>query len=342
MGDKVEPRREFIQNKPSTCGIWMCDMMSSNRNTRERLIALLQTNDIADAARSVGISETHAKTVWKKSCEIEIASRFLIERGMGISDIMSLEEFAGVDGCPDVVAMMDSGPVGIELTAYTSNEPLNQLSNLMLQISEVVFTELANGYLDLNGCCIRYSPNKENVLHKRDLRSFAIELLNFARFACGQHNFSDGNPRLYPELNCRNPLCTFNGYTLLQQHLAAVFIDFPPWNAESPVYISPGGIATHFGTSTEVVREIILRKKGKRINAHKEGLRAVWLLVHATGNPISSRIAPIRQNEMQSLLTDSLVECATDSGFDRVFVWDGVRGGSVELISGDAHFVAPG
>jgi hypothetical protein len=316
--------------------------MLSNREMRERLASLLKQDlvSLRDAASTLGISETRAKSVWKKDGEIETARRFMNVCCLKFNDLSTLEEFTGVDGCPDVVATIDLGPVGIELTAYTSDDSLNRLSSEMLRVCEYAMSDLTRKYEDLRGLCIRYFPNKQNPIGHRDVRSFATELLDFARAALARPQFSDGKQRRYPKFGSRSAANIFENYTLLQNHVEAVFIGYEPWNSEGPVFISPDGISTHFGTSPSVLYDIIRRKKERLEGARKDGLCEVWLLIHASGNPRSSRIAPIRQGEIEKLQAEPLRQCARDSGFDRVFVWDDVRGGSVELTSGNAHLVA--
>jgi len=278
--------------------------------------------------------------MWKKSGEIETACRFLKDHCPPNNLVSTLKEFSGVDGCPDVIFSKNAEHIGIELTAYSSDERLNRLCTLMLRVSDFVFKYLAAEYADLNGYFIRYSPNEEDVLRERDVKSFAIELLNFARSLYTQHHFRDGNPRRFPKFNARPSARPFENFELLQKYVAAVSIEFHEWNDESPVFISPDGIARHYGTSEQILSETISGKKLKLHKAHVDGLREVWLLIHATGNPRSSLIAPIHESETERLLADSLRLCAKNSGFDKVFVWDGLRGGSIELISGNANLVA--
>lgn len=276
----------------------------------------------------------------KSDCEIETARRFLIERQLGFSDLKPLKEFNGRDGCPDVVAVFESGPIGIELTAYSPNESINQLAGSMFRVYENG-VKLADNYPNLRGVIIRYSPNKDNVLRERDCRAFARELLEFATGVYMLHQFRDGESRRFPGFDSGHLSATFQNHKLLPAHVIAVFVEFHASMIESPVFISPDGIATHFGTSSEVLCNAIMRKKKRLLNAQRDGFHEIWLLIHATGNPRSSRITLIQQSEIQPLLAEPLCKRARDSGFDHVFVWDGVRGGSVDLINGDIHEVAP-
>lgn len=143
----------------------------------------------------------------KKSGEIELTRRFLIERQIRFSELKSLKEFNRGEGCPDVVVVLQSGPIGIELTAYSPEESINQLAGSMFRVYENG-VKLADRYPKLRGFIIRYSPNKNNVLRERDCQAFTRELLEFTNGACALHQFRDGESRRFPGFDSRLPSTT--------------------------------------------------------------------------------------------------------------------------------------
>jgi hypothetical protein len=96
-------------------------------------------------------------------------------------------------------------------------------------------------------------------------------------------------------------------------------------------------LATTFGTSIECVADSIEEKEKSLAGAYLEGITEKWLLIHATGSLVSSRITPMTRGMISDLLASEAAAKASVSGFDRVYLWDGVHGGSVDLKSGHFH-----
>jgi hypothetical protein len=261
--------------------------------------------------------------------------------------VVTLREFVGIerhpdtntpldDVCPDVVALIDGKIVGIELTAYSDNEAYNRWSAVMRQVWEVARADSANKYSDLCGFDIQYSPKKKNVLRKRDIPHFVGQLFGFVHAKHTEEPFTCDEDRVFSKQHTRAPRRIFQQWDLLEQHVDSVKVHYRVSNQDTPVSVVPDGFASLFGTSIEHLVGTFEKKEHCLRNAYMQGLAEVWLLIHATGSPRSSRISPLSRPEIDDLLASTLCERARKTGFDHVFLWDGLRGGLVDFVAGES------
>jgi hypothetical protein len=284
-----------------------------------------------------------------KCNEIEIARRFLIERGAAVIEVLTLKDFARRDPdpdvniehldsvCPDIVAITDAEVVGLELTAYSVNQSHNALEGSLSDLRDAT-DELRMRFPELRGFQVHISPNTEVVLRKRDVPLLATELLEFVRSKHTASPFNNDEDRHYSLCGARANETPFAGWHLLDQHAQSVTASFRTAFQDVPAMLS-GGFATHFGTRLEPLTQILVKKAEQLKKAYNRGLNSMWLLIHATGDPRTSRIAPMWQSEAERLLSSTARQTAIDTGFDHVFVWDGLRGGLVDLVRGESACV---
>jgi hypothetical protein len=284
-----------------------------------------------------------------KNYEKETAKRFLVELGTPVHELLTLKEFARRDPdpefnidhldsvCPDIVAITTSRVIGVELTAYSGDNSQNRLSAVLDDLPEAG-AELAGRLRELQGFQIYVSPNESNSLRQRDVRPLAAQVLEFVRFEHTSLPLGADQDRHYLARvsgKIRNP---FVNWPMLEKHIRSITVHSRSGLHDEPVMLY-GGFGSHFGTRLEHLTQTIVTKAGKLRNGYTRGLGAVWLLIHADGNPSSSRIAPMWPDEIERLLRSSARQSADESGFDRVFLWDGVRGGIVDFTRPESKFV---
>jgi hypothetical protein len=303
--------------------------------------------EFEDVANRLGISTKHAERLWEKHCEVECAQKFLDEFGCSFKRVLTLKEFCGVPVderiginldyvCPDVVAITNEAAIGIELTAYADNESQDRLSAVMHRVHELARTEIASQYPDLSGVMIHYAPNQRRVLRGRDARQFVEQLFDFARAKNEERPFERDEDRHFPEYGTRPPSQPFDKWPLVERHASAVTIHFRESFKGLQASIPSGGFPSSFGTSLNHLKAKIEAKELARQKAYSARLQDVWLLIHATGEPRSSRVTPLDPWEISRLLSSPAAEIAQQSGFGRVVLWDGLHGGYVDLITGES------
>jgi hypothetical protein len=283
-----------------------------------------------------------------KDDEIDTAKRFLIELGTPMHELLTLQEFARRDPdpefivehldnkCPDVVAITDIGPIGLELTAYTDDDSQNQLSAVLNDVYDSGVA-LASSFPELQGFQLYILPRDDNTLRRRDARPLAEQVLEFVRSEHISAPFGADEDRHYSVLHTRKTRMVFADWPLLDRQLRSVTVHTRSSFQADPLELF-GGFASAFGTRVERLTEGITKKAVKLKNGYTGGLSAVWLVIHADGNPRSSRVAPMWPDEIDRLLHSSARQSANESGFSRVFLWDGVRGGMVDFISPEQSF----
>ncbi|MBL9163923.1 MAG: hypothetical protein JNL18_14420 [Planctomycetaceae bacterium] len=321
-------------------------MTRSTRQLRNDLTSLFQSETLEDkdAAERLGITVRGLKDIQAKSGEVETARLFLEELGVAFSDVQTLKEFYGSDKdprtgrdldyvCPDVVVIIDGQPIGIELTAFAPDEDDDRLIAIKQQISEQNRTEIAGFNPDLSGFVVFISLNERNILRSRDVRQFIVQLSELVRHEKQKQAFKAREER---EIVCKSEIFDAFGESmqLLSQHVKSITIHYHPTGDSLPFSIPLTGFTRTFGTSQKNLSDRLSKKRKARSLALCEGLSELWLLVHATGEPISSRIAPLYQHEVDTLLESPSRQLAIETGFDRVFLWDGVHDGHVEFVSG--------
>jgi hypothetical protein len=286
-----------------------------------------------------------------KNDEKETARRFLIELGTPVQEMLTLKEFASRDPdpnfniehldsvCPDIVAITAADAIGLELTAYTHDNLPNQISAVLSDLSEVG-DQIAGGFPDLRGFQIHVSPNTTSALRQRDARPLAVQVFEFVHSEQSRDPLHADQDRYYSARISRNNRHAFEDWPLLGQHLQSIAVHSRSALQDEPVALY-GGFGLHFGTQLEAVAQTIVTKGAKLKSGYTRGLAATWLLIHADGKPRSSRIAPMWSDETERVLNSSVRQSADESGFDQVYLWDGVRGGFVELRSGRSSVVAP-
>lgn len=278
---------------------------SQTRQLREDLTKLLRSEIIEDeaAARRMGISVRELKSLWSKTREVENARRFLDELGVEYSDVLTLKEYCGCDRdprtnidldhvCPDVVAIIKQEPVGIELTAFAPNEEEDRLSAMMWRVSEINRTTISCAYPQLNGFSIHYSPNRTNIVRDRHVAKFAQQLADLVSSEHAREPFADHEDRHIPS-HLERLSKPFENWDLLKQHVRSVTIHHRISNKGLPFSVPPGGFASTFGTSLDHLLTKLTAKTKSRSKALSIGITHHWLVIHATGAPVSSRIAPL-------------------------------------------------
>ncbi len=284
-----------------------------------------------------------------KDDEIETAKRFLIEIAAPVHDVLNLKEFARRDpdpafaieqldnNCPDVVVITENGAVGMELTAYSNDVSENRLSAVLSDVYDAGMAVVPD-FVDLYGFQITISPSDNNTLRQRDARPLVAEVLEFVRSQHRSAPFAADEDRHYSVVNARRARREFAGWPILDQQLWSITVHTRSSFQGQPAELY-GGFASHFGTRLDRLTQTINSKASKLKRGYTRGVNAVWLLIHADGNPRSSRIAPMWPEEIRRLLDSAVSVIAKQSGFDRVFLWDGVRGGFVDLVSADFRAV---
>jgi hypothetical protein len=299
-----------------------------------------------EAAERLGITVRELKDIQAKSGEVETARLFLEELGVAFSDVQTLKEFYGSDKdpqtgreldyvCPDVIATVDGQPIGIELTAFAPDEDDDRLSSMMQRVSDINRIQIASVHPELNGFSVHYSPNVKNIIRGRDVRQFVQQIVEFVKSEHRRIPFIAGEDRHLPERYSRasRPFLEWN---LLEQYINSITIHYRPTVNRLPFSIYMSGLPRTIWTSIDHLSTKIRRKEKARVSAFRRGLSELWLLVHATGHPISSRAIPMFEHEIDRLLSSQLRQYALDAGFDHVFFWDGILGGYVDLVSGDS------
>lgn len=322
-------------------------MTRSAGQLRKDLTSLFQSEILEDkaAAERLGIIVRELRELQAKIGEVETARRFLEELGVAFSDVQTLKEFhenyedsrTGRDldyVCPDVVAIVDGQPIGIELTAFAPDEEDDRLSSIMQQVSDINRTEIASAHTVLNGFSVHFSPNENNIIRVRDVRQFAQQIVDLVKSEHCRNPFVAGEDRHLPE---RHSLSSkpFNEWNLIEQHVTSITIHYRPTESCLPFSIPSSSFTRTFGTSLDHLLKKLSEKGKAREKALCDGLSEIWLLIHATGQPISSRVTPLFEYEIDRILSSSAQQIAINAGYDRVYLWDGVRGGYVELVSGD-------
>jgi hypothetical protein len=279
-----------------------------------------------------------------KNDEKETANRFLTQLGTPLQELLTLKEFARRDPdpqfniehldsiCPDIVAIIATGAIGLELTAYTHDNSPNQLSAVLDDL-RVAGDQIADGFQDFRGFQIRVSPSRTTALRQRDARPLAAQVFEFIHSKHVLNPLGADQDRYYSARVSRGNLRTFEDWPLLDQHVHSIAVYSRSALQDEPAALY-GGFGLHFGTQLENVAQTIVTKGTKLKSGYRRGLTATWLLIHADGNPRSSRIAPMWPDETERILNSSARQSANESGFDQVYLWDGVRGGFVELLSG--------
>ena len=329
-------------------------MTHSSRQLRERYLALLQSEILEDKAFAdrLGVSIKELHSLQARIGELETARRFLEELSVPFRDLQTLKEFVGLDRdpqtkkdldhlCPDVVANIHGKPVGIELTALAQDADEDGLTAIKRQISDQNRTEVANCNPDLSGFVVFISLNKRNILRSRDVRQFIEQLSELVRLENQKQAFKAGEER---EIVCKNDILDEYGESkrLLSQHMTSITVHYHPTEYSLPFSIPLTGLTRAFGTSQKHLSDRLSKKRKARSLAKCEGLSELWLLIHATGEPISSRVAPLYRHEVDTLLKSPSRQSAIETNFDRVFLWDGVHGGHVELVSGNCKIYTQG
>jgi hypothetical protein len=320
------------------------------RALRESVHKLLTEEiiEVNDAAIRMNVSAADIKKMWEKSWEIETTGRFLSELETNVSDVMTLAEFVKADFvpgtrqhldnvCPDIVAIVDGRAVGVELTAYADNEPQDRLSAAMRRVSEIARREFAAQFPMLSGCTIFYEPNEKDILPKASQRRFTGELLALVEAEQTNRPFTQDEDRRIPDFSVRQSPNPFEGYPLLKKHVTRVSIYFRESLRRFPVSVPPGGCASTFGTSIDCVCQAVDSKNTALQRAYLAGLSETWLLIHATGSLTSSRITPFCRGEIDDVMASDAARRATSSSYQRIFLWDGLHGGHVELKTGMAR-----
>jgi hypothetical protein len=299
---------------------------------------------IGDGASFMGF-----ETMASKRNEKDMAKRFFTELGTPLSELLTLKEFARRDPdpnfnlehldsvCPDIVAITAGVAIGLELTAYSGSDSDNGLNEVMRDLSDTG-SELAENFSELRGFEIHVSPNKEIALRKRDVRMLATQLLEFVGSMHAASPFDTGQDRHYSVHGARSNQRPFADWHLLDQHVQSITVQFRQALQDIPVMLS-GGFGTHFGTRLDLLTQTLVKKADQLAKAYTRGLSGMWLLIHATGQPRSSRIAPMWREEAERLVQSAARQTAIDSGFERVFLWDGVRGGLVDLVRAESKVV---
>jgi hypothetical protein len=277
-----------------------------------------------------------------KDDEVDTAKRFLIALGIPVQELLTLQDFARRDPdpnfviehlnnkCPDVVAISDIGPIGLELTAYTDDDSQNRLSAVLNDVYDAGVA-LAAGFPELHGFQLYFSPRDDNTLRRRDARPLVEQLFEFVRSEHSSAPFGSDDDRHYSVMHRRKTRNVFADWPLLDHQLRSVTVHTRNSFQGEPVELF-GGFASAFGTRVERIAEGIAKKAVSLKKGYTRGLSAVWLVIHADGNPRSSRIAPMWPDEIERLLLSSASQSANESGFSRVFLWDGVRGGMVDFM----------
>lgn len=322
-------------------------MTRSARQLRKDLTSLFQSEVLEDevAAGRLGITVRELKDIQAKAGEVEIARRFLEELGVAFSDAQTLKEFhecsvdsrTGIDldyVCPDVVAIVGGQPIGIELTAFAPDEDDDRLSSMMQRVSDINRTEIANAHTELNGFSVHFSPNENDIIRGRDVRQFVQQIVDFVKSEHRRNPFVAGEDRHLPERYSRSST-PFREWNLIEQHVTAITIHYRPTESRLPFSIPSSSFTRTFGTSLDHLSRKISDKGRAKEKALSYGILEIWLLIHATGQPRSSRVTPLFEHEVNRILSSSARQGAMNAGYDRVYLWDGVRSGYVELVYGD-------
>jgi hypothetical protein len=286
---------------------------SNRRQLRNSVYKLLTSEiiEIEGAALKLGLLPDDVQSMWEKSCEVKTAERFLKELGID-ADVMTLAEFTDSDRvpggtqrldcmCPDLVAVSGGQAIGLELTAYSDNPGHEHLSAAMRRISEICRAELAAKFPELAGCTLFYDLIESDVIRKAKFRHFGEQLLHFAREQHLRRSFGGDECRRFPERGMGRIVSPFGNYPLLTEHVSEVTIYHRAFST-LPVSVPPGGFASSFGTSIDCLVNAIDGKRKALRNAYLEHIQPTWLLIHATGSLVSSRITPMTRGEIADLL----------------------------------------
>ena len=274
----------------------------------------------------------------KERYEKNIASDFLRDCGFSDFKVESLSEFAGRDlrnESPDVIVTVDSHHIGMELTAYSENESENRWRSFMNRTTEYS-RKIAGDYLELSGLSIGYRPKLSNEPRMIDAELFARQMLDFVRDWQVPKAIRRGQRLRFPSYLDDYRQGPFPKSPLLRKHVHWVSCGRVSERKEYPVSISLGGFTSCLGLSTEVLTSTIAHKGRKIRRDLTIKMTELWLLIHATGWPISSRIRPIEAGNgaLEKLRDCKFAETVRSTGFDRVFLWDGVHHGIADLASG--------
>jgi hypothetical protein len=323
-------------------------MTHASRQLRERLISLLQSEILEDKeiAERLEISVKQLHALQDKIGELETARQFLEELSVPFSDLQTLKEYVGIDRdpqtkkdldhlCPDVVAIIQGKPVGIELTAYAPDEADDRLSSLLQRISDINRTEIASAHSELSGFTVFCSPNEKNIVLGRDVRRLVEQIADFVKAEHCDRPFTAGEDREIPTRYDRLSR-PFEKWSLIEQHVTSLTFHYRPSESRLPFSIPVSSFTRAFGTSLDHVLKQLEGKIKAREKAYCSGLSEVWLLIHAIGQPRSSRLTPLAKHEIDRILASSVRQAAINVGYDRVYLWDGVHGGYVNLVDG-AH-----
>ena len=321
-------------------------MTQFTRQLREDLDALFQTEILEDdvAAEWLGITVKTLRELRAKNGEVETVRRFLHELGVPVSDVRTLKEFQGIEKdsrtgidldyvCPDVVAIVNDQPIGIELTAYAPDEEDDRLSSLLQRMSDVNRTEIASAHPELRGFTVFCSPNENNIVLGRDVRCLVEQIADFVKVEHCDRPFIAGEDRKIPAQDDRLSK-PFEQWDLIEPHVTSLTIHYRSSESQLPFSMPVSSFTRTFGTSLAHLLKQLSGKIKARKKAYCFGISEIWLLIHATGQPRSSRLTPLFKHEIDRLLSSPLQQAAISGGYERVYLWDGVRGGYVELMNG--------
>lgn len=233
---------------------------------------------------------------------------------------------------PDVVATIEGKNVGIELTAYHDDKILDSWGDLKKRISEViksgVLSPAVRGYL------VSYRLKHRDLSGVlKDALSFVAQLSDFTLSCDSAEPFKIGERRSYPSRTRPIDPQPFLRWPLLEQHVDSVLI------RKTGVDCAPyfhANLAHYYGTSPDAVAHVLAAKtKQRATNSHKCGIDDCWLLVHADRNPASSAVTQIDQFTVHEILTPQIRAAAQGTGYSRVYLWDCIWGGWIDLVSGE-------
>jgi hypothetical protein len=317
------------------------------RKQRLRAVELLQRcTGFSEVAGKMGTTEAELRRLLDKHNEIETAKSFLETTKLLDADILTLKEFVGIDTCPstnrdldyvcpDVVAITNGWAVGIELTAYGGDESENRLFDIRCEVSQEAREEFGDAFDALLGFRISCDPVEGNVLRKAQVRAFTKQLLQFVLEKTRKSPFSPGERIVYPPYWTLARESSFKDWDLLHAHIRRIRVHAPNSAEKLSVAVSMSSPVSCRGTSVELLIERIRDKIKSLEKAYRKNIDQMWLLIHATRNPISSDIYPLFPQEIERLLGSEAGFLAKQSEYERVILWDKVDGGHVDLKSGE-------